>query len=398
MFGSETDLFTWIDDISQNGDGETAFERLAERLTREKRYPLLFNMRLMKTRLDLGLPLVSQPAIGDLPKEIQQTYQDEYIRAAIEVGELYLADGNIPRAWPYLRAGGKERRITDALATFEAPPSDTPEAQELLNATIQIAFQEGLHPRKGLELILEHHGMCRAITMFGAYPHRDGRDESLQLLVQSLHAELLTNLKRAIAATEGQAPETDSIAQLIAGREWLFDNNAQYTDSSHLSTVLRYSCDLSDETCLLLAIEIAAYGTHLGPMFRYEEGPLFDCVYEDRGIYLRALVGEHVHEAVRHFEEKAERVDPEQYGNASAEALVKLLLRLGRHAQAAEVFRRFLSDVNPQDLSCPSLPELCEMAGDFERLKQVAKEQGDPLSYMAGVLQGRKAEGKTQKE
>ena len=45
-------------------------------------------------------------------------------------------------------------------------------------------------------------------------------------------------------------------------------------------------------------------------------------------------------------------------------------------------------DAAPEDLSCPSLPQLCQMAGDFEQLKQVARQQSDPLSYMAALFKG----------
>ena len=60
----------------------------------------------MQKRLELGLPLVSAPGIGDVPKELQQAYQDASVHAAREVGELILADRDIPQAWPYFRAIG----------------------------------------------------------------------------------------------------------------------------------------------------------------------------------------------------------------------------------------------------------------------------------------------------
>ena len=124
-----------------------------------------------------------------------------------------------------------------------------PKRKNLLGSTIQLAFQEGVNPRKGFELILQHYGMCRAITMFSAYPQQDGRDESLRLLVRSLHGELVSNLKRAISAVEGKLPEGDSIPALIAGRDWLFENNAQHTDSSHIVALLKLSGELEDQEC-----------------------------------------------------------------------------------------------------------------------------------------------------
>jgi hypothetical protein len=143
---------------------------------------------------------------------------------------------------------------------------------------------------------------------------------------------------------------------------------------------------------LRLAVEIADYATHLGPMFQYQDDPPFDRAYQDRAIYLRALLGEDVQGAIAHFEEKAERFDPERYGNGPAEVLIGLLIRLEKPAEAIEIFRRYLMKFAPEDLSCPSLLQLCQMAGDFEQLKEVAKEQQDPLGYIAAVLQRRRKE------
>ena len=147
------------------------------------------------------------------------------------------------------------------------------------------------------------------------------------------------------------------------------------------------SGDLDDKDTLRLAIAIADYGTHLGPMFQHMDDPPFDNVYEDRGMYLRALAGESVDAAVKHFEEKAARFNPSAYGTGPAETLVALLIRLERYKDAIEVSRQYLSDTPPGDLSCPSLPELCQMAGDFNQLKDVTRQQADPLGYLAALIQ-----------
>ena len=379
--------FSWIDELVGNGGAGAAFEQLAERFRREKEYRSLLDVRLMQARFELGLPLVSTSRIGDMPKVQQEAYQSAYVRAAREVGGLMLADGNLPQAWPYFRAIGDTGPIVQALETFEASDPNTPESHETLAATIQIAFQEGLHPRKGFELILKHYGLCRAITMFGGYPDREGRQDSLRLLVRSLHDQLVDNLRRAISEVEGSEPDSHSVTALIEGRDWLFANQAQHTDSSHIAPVLKYSAELSDTDTLRLAVEIADYASRLDAMFQYSDEPPFENTYTDHGIYLRALAGEGVDRAVRHFETKAKDSDPERDGSRPAEVLVGLLLRLARYDDAINVFRRYLTDIPPEDLSCPSLPQLCQMAGDFEQLKEVAKQQRDPLSYMAALIQ-----------
>ncbi len=374
---SPENTFSWIEALLQNGNVDEAFDQLIERFRQDKEYRRVFDAKLMKKRRELNLPLVSQPTLAELPNNVQQAYQDAQVTTAREVGEMFLADGNIPGAWPYFRAVGNTEPIVKALDTFDVDESDTPDSQERLGNAIQIAFQEGVNPRRGLELILKHYGLCRAITMFSAYPQTEGRSESLRLLVRSLYDQLVDNLARIITAVEGTRAESHSIPSLIAERDWLFENNAQHTDSSHLVAVLKLSGELDDETTLRLAVELADYGTHLGQMFQFTDDPPFDHVYEDRGIYLRALAGEDVDRAVKHFEEKAARFDPEEYGTQPAETLVGLLIRLERYEEAIGTFRRYLADVAPEHLSCPSLPQLCQMAGDFDQLKDVARQQAD---------------------
>ena len=123
---SDETLFPWIEQALQYGSAGEAFEQLVERFRRAKQYRLLFDARLMQTRLELGLPLVSTSRIGDVPKELQEPYQNGYVLAAREVGELLLADHDIPRAWPYFRAIGDTAAIVHALDTFDAPDPDTP--------------------------------------------------------------------------------------------------------------------------------------------------------------------------------------------------------------------------------------------------------------------------------
>ena len=221
--------------------------------------------------------------------------------------------------------------------------------------------------------------------MFGAYPQEEGRSDSLRLLVRSLHGQLVENLSRAISDVEGKRPESHSIAALIEGRDWLFENNAQYTDSSHIAPVLKLSADLDDAETLRLAVEIAGYASRLGEMFQYSDDPPFERAYDDRRIYLEALVGADVDRAVRHFDEKAAASDPDRDGYRPAEVLVELLIRVERYDDAINAFRRYLMDAAPEDLSCPSLPQLCQMAGDFGQLKAGGEAAVRPAQLPGGA-------------
>ena len=393
---TDTDDFRWIDETVRGVNLDSAFDRIVQQFKDARQYGRVLNVRLTQARLTLGLPLMANPSIGELPDDLRERYQDAYVDAAREVGQLLLADGDIPGAWPYFRAVGDAKPVADALERFDPEGSGSPDAGDRIGQAIQIAFHEGVHPQKGFELALEHYGICRAITMLSAYPSASGRVESLRLLIQTLHREIVDNLKRTIAAVEGATPETDSISELIDGRAWLFDNDAQYTDSSHLAGLLRFAGELEDAPTLTQAVAIAHYGSRLSPTFQYNDDPPFDRGYVDRGIYLRALMGQEVEGAIAHFEARAAACDPELDGTGPAEVLVELLCRLGRHTDAIRAFRRHLSTAPPERLSCPTLPQLCELAGDFDQLKMVAKEQSDPLSYLAGAIKARhssRAEG-----
>ncbi len=101
--------------------------------------------------------------------------------------------------------------------------------------------------------------------MFSAYSQRDGRTESLRLLVRSLHGQLVDNLKGAISEVEGfRGPRairfprssTDAIGSSRATRS---------TPTAHTSgPVLKFSAELNDRETLRLAVEIADYASRLG--------------------------------------------------------------------------------------------------------------------------------------
>ena len=367
--------FELIDKALRSGGPDAGFDFLAQKVRGEKNYPLLFEVRLLKKRHELGLPLVQVDDSAPMPPETRREYDKAFMDAAREVGGLFLADGNIQRAWPYFRAIGETAPIAAAI--------DKVESQEAMEPIIEIAFMERVSPYKGFQLILSSYGICRAITSFGQFPCREGREESLRLLVRTLHSELADSLKRVIDKQEGQSPETQCVSELMAGRDWLFEGNSYYVDTSHLSSVIRFSLDLNDSETLQLARELAEYGTHLGEMFQERSDPPFENFYLDHGVYLRALSGENADGAVAHFRKKVEAYDPAETGSAPAQILVGLLARLEKYNQAIDISLRYLSDTNPSELACPSIVQLCFLAGDYDRLKTLARERGDLLNYLA---------------
>ena len=379
----DTDPFDLLARALQTGGNAAAFDFLADRFRAEKNYPSLFEARLMQKRLELGLDPIQMGSLEDVPETVRPAYERAFLDAAREVGNLFLADGDIARAWPYFRAIGESAPVNAAIE--KTPPGGE------LDSVIAIAFQERVNPRKGFELILHQYGICRAITCFDQYPGPAGREESLHLLVRTLYGEIAAGLRYAIERREGRPPDSENVAELIEGRDWLFENNSYYVDSSHLISVLRYCLDLEDPAMLRMAIEMADYGRKLSPMFEFKVDPPFENVYADHAIYLRALAGEDVDAAIAHFHRKAAESDPEQVGTSPAQVLVTLLVRLQRYREAIAASLEFLEGVPAVQLGCPSLFQLCQLAGDWEQLRSLARQRDDLLSFAAGQMGDTKA-------
>ncbi len=373
---SET-MFDQMAEAARSRGPEAALDLLAERLREEKKFPHLFEARLMKKRWQLGLPLIQAESLGELPAEQRRAYEDAYIDAAHEVGGLFLAEGDIARAWPYFRAIGETAPVAAAIDKFEPG--------EGIDQIIEIAFHERANPRKGFELILANYGTCSAITTFEQYPARDGREDCVRLLVRRLHGDVTESLRHAIASREGTVPETRHVPSLVAGRDWLFEDNNYHVDTSHLAAVIRFSMELEDRETLGLAVELTEYGRRLSPLFHYKGQPPFEDIYVDYGVYLRALCGDEVDAAVTHFRQKASAANPDETGSGPAQVLVGLLARLGRLNEAIDASLDHLRQVETSQLTCPSVAQLCEMAHDYGRLEKIAREHGDMLHFAAAV-------------
>ncbi|HUQ92920.1 MAG TPA: hypothetical protein VM120_14665 [Bryobacteraceae bacterium] len=372
-----SDPFVAVDEVLERRDPAAALDYLIARFQLERNYPLLFEARLMRKRLDLGLPLIQAQSASDYPPESREAYEKAMMDAAREAGQFFLAEGKIDRAWPYFRAIGDIAPVRSAIEIAQ-PGED-------VEGVIQIAFQEGVHPVKGLELILARYGMCRAITSFGMYAVEEGRQECIHLLAKSLHTELMANIQRAVEAREGQPADAANIAGLIEGRDWLFGEYDYYVDTSHLMSVIQYCPEAARSDTLLLIRDLCAYGKRLSAQFHSQSHPPFEDPFTDYGMYAEALLGENVDAAVQHFQEKVKASDPEEVGTMPAEVLVKLLVRLERYQEALDVSVAHLT--NAHESSCPTALQLCHMAGDHQRLRQLAREKGDLLSYAAATLQ-----------
>ncbi len=391
---SDTMLPNTLDEIQRtlhdSGPGP-AIDRLITRLREDKDYRSLFYALLMKRRQELGVsPIPTGPA-ADLPTSVHAPYEEAIREAGRHVGRLYLDEGNIGEAWFYFRMLGEPAPVAEALEKH------TPAEDEDLQPLVHLAFYEGLAPRKGFDWILERYGICNAITTLGSQelPHPpEVKQYCVARLVRALYQELRERLLADIERQEGKAPPHDAtrpgVRELITGRENLFADGFAHIDVSHLSSVVQMSIHLEPGEELNLARELCAYGELIPKQFQYNSDPPFDDLYRDYGVYLSILAGDRVEEGLAHFRSKAESADPETIGTYPAQVLVNLLLRLGRSQEALEVARRYLTNADPRHLSCPGVLELCQRAGDFSAFADVAREQGDAVHYLAGLIQAGK--------
>jgi hypothetical protein len=360
-----------------------AIERLCTVLREQKDYGGLFYAFLLKKRYELGVSPVPTAPAQELPEKLHAPYEDAIRDAGRFIGRLYLDEGDIPRAWMYFRMLGESGPVAEAIE--KVLPTEDEEVQQL----VDIAYHQGVHPRKGFDLILDRFGICNAITTLGGqeFPHGpEARDYCIKRLVRALHAELCERLKADIARLEGQAPPANNVHELIAGRDGLFAEDFAHVDISHLGSVVQMSSYLPPGEELELARELCAYGERLNPRFQSQGEAPFEDQYRDYGIYLAILAGDRTEEGLGHFRAKVERTDPETAGTMAAEVLVNLLLRLDRPIEALKVARRYLATTDSRQLSCPSITELCRRTNDYRTLAEVSRQQGDAVHFLAGLI------------
>jgi hypothetical protein len=361
------DEFRQIEEAFRSSGAGAVFDLLMGRARAAGDYRALFNIAIMRVRHGLGLPLIETESLSELTPGQRQTYEAAFRESAREAGELCLAGGDIVNAWPYFKAIGEYETLATAIEGVNGG--------ENLDRVIEIAFQEGVNPRKGFELILQQHGICSAITWFGANRDRGSRQACLRLLLHTLYREIVAALKRTIASAEGAEPQTDRMADLIAGRGWLFEGMSTYTDATHVTSILRYAVELEDAPSQRMALEVAEYGQRLDKMYHFRGDPPFEDTYRDVAVYLKALLGEDADAGIAHFRSKI--TGPEDA--LAAEVLIDLLSRLERYAEAIEASIAYLPAASLQ---------LCQMAGDYATLRDLARRREDVVGFAAGIIQG----------
>lgn len=384
-------IFDELTACAENEGAAAALSRLAEHFQREGRYHDLFDVRLMQARQRLGLPLVSRESLDDLPEPQRTEMEEASLAACREVGHLLLAAHRPREGWMYLRPAAERDEAATALDKLAAETGDG-EEDDLYEQLIEIALHEGANLPLGFRLVLRHYGLCNAITMFDqtmqARPLAE-RQRVAALLVRNIHEELLGNLRGDIERQQGAAPREQTIAELVADRDWLFENNNYHVDTTHLAAIIRYALVLDDEESLRLALDLASYGRRLSPQFHFATEEPFTEPYVSHALFFDALLGRRVEEALRYFEQQA-RESAKEGRTAAAEIYVALLARTGHNEQALQAAAELLPPGSQTSGFAPSLSQLAQASGQYERLRQISRERGDLLGFTAALVAGQR--------
>ncbi len=145
--------------MAQSGPA-AAIEQLCQILREKKDYASLFYALLLKKRFELGVSPIPTGSAQELPEETHEPYEEAIRLAGREVGQLYLEQGDIPRAWVYFRMLGENEAVKAALDKYQ--PKEDDDVQQL----VDIAFHQGVNPQRGFDLLFgalwdlqrDHHG------------------------------------------------------------------------------------------------------------------------------------------------------------------------------------------------------------------------------------------------
>lgn len=349
-------------------------------------FQALFYAKLMRKRVELGVaPFPTGPS-SDLPDAIHEDFENAIRDAGRSVGAQLVERREFAKAWGFYRMLGEPERMFAALDAYEPHPDDD------IYGIVEIAWQHGVHPYKGFDLLLGRSGVCSAITMVGSADlskNPELRDYCIRKLVHALHDQLTDRLRGELEGRTIFLPAKAGLPELLKLAPDLFADDLYHIDVSHLSSVVQLAAQLPGGEELDLAIELCDYGKNLSPNLRGDMPAPFEAGYEDYAQYLAILAGHRVEENVDHFRAKIS-VALAQGDTYPAEVYVNLLLKLDRLPEALAVAREFLADPDLRDLSCPSLSELARRAGDYAAFAEASKAQADPVNFLAGLIAGRK--------
>lgn len=377
-----TDLFAEIEAACAASGPNAAIERLITALEAEKDWHHLFDALLMRKKLSMGLPTTRPTSFDDVPERRREEFEQAYLEAARWVGDGLLADGQIAQAWMYFRTIREPGPIA---AAIEKLPTGGPVDEQIL----EIALFQGVAPAKGVEMMLASHGTCSTITALDQQLQQipdAQRRQCAALMVQRLYRDLRDSIEADVKRRQPMLPPNQSVRELIAGRDSIFENDNYHVDVSHLNAVVRMARELRpDDPELKLALQLAQYGAKLAPQYQYAGTPPFSEFYPAHQHYLRALLGENVDEASDYFRAMLTDDVSETNNKLTALALVDLYEKLGRAQDAIDLAVKYLAE-GVEGIGF-SVGDLCLELGRVDIYRDLAREQGNLLAWTSALCE-----------
>lgn len=377
-----TDLFSDIEAACAASGPNAAIERLITALEAEKDWHHLFDALLMRKKLSMGLPTTRPTSFDDVPERRREEFEQAYLEAARWVGDGLLADGQIAQAWMYFRTIREPGPIA---AAIEKLPTGGPVDEQIL----EIALIQGVAPAKGVEMMLASHGTCSTITALDQQLQQipdAQRRQCAALMVQRLYRDLRDSIEADVKRRQPMLPPNQSVRELIAGRDSIFENDNYHVDVSHLNAVVRMARELRpDDPELKLALQLAQYGAKLAPQYQYAGTPPFSEFYPAHQHYLRALLGENVDEASDYFRAMLTDDVSETNNKLTALALVDLYEKLGRAQDAIDLAVKYLAE-GVEGIGF-SVGDLCLELGRVDIYRDLAREQGNLLAWTSALCE-----------
>jgi hypothetical protein len=372
-----------FDELASLADNpERLLNRAAQTFVSTGELHRLFDLRLMQERLRLGLALDRRTPIDEIDEPLRSQLEAGYLAACREVGELFVEAGRLREAWMYLRPAGDKQSLRRRLARIAA---DEAQADEL----IELALYEGVDPERGFAWLLGRQGTCSGITTL------DGLAEQLSLadltscaavLVRHVYNELRGNLRGHLQRITNTPPPDASVLALITDHPELQAQGDFHLDASHLASAMKYARLLAEQGLVGKALEMAEYGSRLPTELQYAGEPPFEDLYAAHRQWFHATLGRDVDAAVEYFAQQASREVGASLSIMAIEAYIALLVRVGRPGEALEAAERLIPSEGQLSRQAPTLLELAELSGRWDRYAAICKARNDLLGFTAGLL------------
>lgn len=379
-----------------SGNASEKLDALISSLRDNRRAAELFEAMKMKTRHGLGLPLIVTDIDPKQTDEVERQLEDGMIEACREAGKMLLEDGNVSAGWMYLRPTGDLELTNRLLAKL-------PIKDDNYDDMIQILVGEGVDIARGYRAVLKQQGTCNSITMYEqtlvGRPKAD-RQAAAGELLDHFYEELREAVRGDIARRTAPASPDESLADMIQKRPEIMSDGGYHLDTTHISSTVQIASICDTPRQWQMAWELTQYGRRLDKSLQYPGEEPFVDFYPSYGAFYGALLGRDIDATLQLFKQRAETVDPMDYGTGAIEAYVDLLERTGRPDQAIVAATKLVpKEVPPQRI----VPILLDLAGRsvgnegydgkiftkemlYQPIADFCRQRGDVLGFAAAVV------------